>query len=463
MVHAGGERRRSWERGTSIALAVNAAPTPAATRRIAATAAAMGVAGLLATAVPVLSLMEILDRAPQARPASHSELAPAARFAVERPRALRGRVLNARGDPVAGATIALSTEQSGWVPVTKTDDPGQFVIDFGESSFERIKIRAEGACHEQVESAELDAASRHHLVLVLPPMAAVRGRVIDRGGSPVPRAVAKLSAGARASADTSVAGDDGRYAFSCVSPGWRRLTVWARAFRTATSSVWVDWTDVERDIPLSPSPAVRGTVVDARGQPIALARVSACEGDDEEQTISDAQGRFEMPAVTAGCSVRAHHPRFAGSHSISIPPSGDIRLRLEPGGAMAGVATDVRGRPIASFTVALTSFEPADGEPNESRVGERHDELRGSFRIDELVPGNYGVELRAEGMAPWNTTVRVSAGKVSRGLHAVLVSDESAAEPGESEEGVSGPAISVDNNDTAAEEGEVMSVAPAEE
>src|SRR5207253_826048 len=130
-------------------------------------------------------------------------------------------------------------------------------------------------------------------------------------------------------------------------------------------------------------PALRGTVVDARGHAIALARVSACEGDDEEQTISDALGGFELPALTAGCSIRAHHPRFAGSRAMPVPAAGDMTLRLEAGGAIAGIATDARGRPIASFTVALTSFEPAEGEPDESRAGERHEELRGAFRIDE--------------------------------------------------------------------------------
>jgi hypothetical protein len=67
-------------------------------------------------------------------------------------------------------------------------------------------------------------------------------------------------------------------------------------------------------------------------------------------------------------------------------------------------------------------------------------------------------------MAPWATTVRVSAGKVSRGVHAVLVADENAAEPGvESVEGTSMPEISAENIDTVGGGEEGTEAAPAVE
>lgn len=454
MLYEGGERRRPWERGTSMASAVHAAPLLGAPRRIVTAATAVGLVGLVAMAMPALSAVDFLFRVPE-RAAGRIELARAPLADERRPVALRGRVLDARGDPVPGARIEVMSNLSARATAIESDPRGEFVIEPGASPAAGIKIRAEGACHEHAESVELDAASAHDVVLVLPPMGAVAGRVTDARGAAVARAVAKLAGGPGESAAIAVASDDGEYAFRCIPAGPKRLTVWARAYATSTELLRVDGGDVSRDVRLSPAHAIRGTVVDPEGHPIALARVSACAGDDQEQAFSDAFGHFELPALTAGCSVRAHHPRFAGSRAVPIPLAADIKVPLEPGGAIEGVATDARGRPIASFTFALTSFEPVEGEPEESRAGESHDELRGTFRIDELVPGNYGIELRADGMTPWTSTVHVGAGKVSRGLHAVLVPDSAPDEPGvESVEGTSTPEISVSNIDSVGEEGE---------
>jgi hypothetical protein len=95
-----------------------------------------------------------------------------------------------------------------------------------------------------------------------------------------------------------------------------------------------------------------------------------------------------------------------------------LTIRLGTGGAIEGVAVDERGRPLGAFSLTIQSFEPAEGEPQtSSRAGETHDELRGTFRFDDLAPGTYVIGVSAEGhTAAQSSPIEVSRGKVVRGI-----------------------------------------------
>jgi hypothetical protein len=347
---------------------------------------------------------------------------------------LRGRVLDAEGAPVAQARVHLFSphvSEPAASAEVETDFGGEFAFQLAAGE-KVVQVRAERVGCGAVESAELDVppscagvvrpdACQRTVVLVLPPRVALTGRISDGRGRPLPRAVARLSGGLPGSDQVAPVDQEGRYAFGCVAPGMRNLTTWAPGFAASTFELDVGSRAIEQDVRLRPAPAVRGVVVDPDGHPVSFARVTACSGKDKEEALSDEAGRFELPPLTMGCSARARHARFALSRPIRIASARAMTVQLEPGGAIDGVVTNGRGRRIGSFSVTLTSFDPAPGEVSEEApVGESRAGLRGAFHWSNLVPGAYNLEVQAEGMTPWSSTIHVTSGKVARGVHAVL-------------------------------------------
>jgi hypothetical protein len=256
----------------------------------------------------------------------------------------------------------------------------------------------------------------------------LQGRLLDAEGLPVAGAAVRVFSGEPASALATTETDaQGTFAFAV---GAQAFTVRAEASagRTVESAildpsihsfVLVLPFPVERHVELRRLPPVHGVVVDPGGRPVRLAQVTACDEPDDEHALSDEQGRFELPSSTIGCFLRAQHPRFAASIAVPIVPRA-LKVKLQQGGAFDGLATDGRGRPIGSFSVSITSFEPDTGESTEVRIGETFDELRGAFHVDALPPGSYGIAVASDHRPAWTATVHVSSGKVTRGLHAVL-------------------------------------------
>jgi hypothetical protein len=144
----------------------------------------------------------------------------------------------------------------------------------------------------------------------------------------------------------------------------------------------------------------------------------ACEDAAAEAAISDAAGAFELPATTVGCVVNAAHPRFSSARPTTIESAGDLAIRLGAGGAIEGTVLDDRGGPVNSFSVTIESFEPAEGESQESsRAGESRDELRGAFRFDDLAAGTYVLRAATpEGLVSEPETIVVARGKVAHGV-----------------------------------------------
>ena len=100
----------------------------------------------------------------------------------------------------------------------------------------------------------------------------------------------------------------------------------------------------------------------------------------------------------------------------------ELVVRLSTGGAIEGTVVDTRGAPVNSFSVIIDSFTAADGEsPQASRAGETRDELRGSFRFDDLAAGTYVVRAAtADGLTSEPETIEIARGKVVRGVGLIL-------------------------------------------
>ena len=283
-------------------------------------------------------------------------------------------------------------------------------------------------------------------MLVLEQARTMQGVVTDERGTPLPHATVKAWGDAATLERVVMTDDEGRYAMQRVSQSANRLSVWARGFEAKTLSTSPgDPMLVLRDLRLTPAPVLRGTVVDSLGRPVEGAQISACQDKEQEGAISGHGGVFALPAITAGCTVSASHPRFATSRSTLIEAGRSLTLRLGTGGAIEGLAVDERGRPLGAFSLSIQSFEPAEGESqSSSRSGETHDELRGTFRFDDLTPGTYVIGVTAEGhAAAQSPPIEVGRGRVVRGIRISLGEEEPAetdpiqTEPIQTDEGSS--------------------------
>src|SRR5579863_4119033 len=113
---------------------------------------------------------------PAARPAATATIAPEALDGDPRPE-IRGRILDADGDPVRGAAVRLVSAR---LPYTiyadaKSDAVGKF--SFADAWSERVRVVADHDPEGAVTSAELQLAPGRgvEITLVLSPASSVRG------------------------------------------------------------------------------------------------------------------------------------------------------------------------------------------------------------------------------------------------------------------------------------------------
>jgi len=134
---------------------------------------------------------------------------------------------------------------------------------------------------------------------------------------------------------------------------------------------------------------VSGVVIDEHGAPLGGALVSAL-GAMTAMAITDAAGRFSLPALPAGeYSVRAHLTGFAASRRENVrvgtgaPESFRLQLRrLEAPVATSGRDAPLTARPIVASGFALPSVEP-DAEASTSDGDHSHSDT--AWRLRHLT------------------------------------------------------------------------------
>jgi hypothetical protein len=338
-----------------------------------------------------------------------------------------GRILDADGGPVAGSAVRVRSEaRPDWDWVTSSGSDGSFRVDGVVAG--KVRVGAQDVEAGIVESPLLEANEARDVVLVLDRTVEVRGVVLDDRGAPIARAAIKCAGKPGAPDRVVIADEDGRFALRGAARSIDRLTAWARGFEATTVSVGsVSSGAIQRDFRLRAARPLHGVVVDPLGNGVAGARVSACPGKEAEVASTDASGAFELPATVMGCSATALHPRFAGARAVRVGDRRELVLRLGGGGAIEGTVVDEHGKPIGLFTVTIASFESEEeGVPGVPfRTGEMAEHLRGSFKLDDLPPGTYVLQMSAEGMVDTQSRpIDVGRGKVIRGEQIVLTAAE---------------------------------------
>jgi protocatechuate 3,4-dioxygenase beta subunit len=314
------------------------------------------------------------------------------------------RVTDDRGYPLDAAQItAASLEQSSPLRLTTfTDRRGQAEIVGSRGLPLRVEVRAPG---HATWIATTDPA-KASLDVTLGLAASATGEVrAARGGDPIADAEVVLytDVGAhRARTDRN-----GSFSLSDLAPGPARLRIRAQGYAGAARDVVVDEASTRpMTFPrteLVEEGIVTGTVVDARGDPIAGARVAK----DQVATylvvgttpagiaVADARGRFRLGELAEGTiTLEAYAPdlgraRIEGIRVVSGRTTDGVRLVLRGG------AEDASPDVGASGGVAVTLGETS-GDPREV----------------VLVAVAEGSEAERAGLAPGDTVLEVDGVQV---------------------------------------------------
>ena len=338
---------------------------------------------------------------------------------------VHGRVVDADGEPVEQARVALLGQAPTHYVLheTRTDASGAFA--FAESRGVRVHVLAEHDERGVVLSAELvldPAKPPPEVVLTLAPARAIRGHVTSEGKAVANASVMTDGPPWLPRKDTS--GEDGAYQLARVPFVARTIRVVAAGFRAVTVPLARAGSTSEEqiDVQLVRESDVEGTVVDAEGQPIR-ASVLACEGKDAaHRTTSGSDGKFKLSRELASCPLVAVHDAYATSDPVTSV--GDVVvLRLRAGGSISGVVVDEGGAPVVPCFVGVESFTPASGGEFSVRSGtsKTFNDPNGAFVIEKLAPGSYVLSYGGEGRsAARSASIDVGAGRPTTGVRLVL-------------------------------------------
>jgi Carboxypeptidase regulatory-like domain/PDZ domain len=397
-------------------------------RRAAIAGALLG-AALMALATVVLvararaGAHPVLAARPEERPPPPAPREPGP--AENRTPEIRGRILDADGNPVQGAAVRLVSPSVPYTVLrdTTSDAAGRF--SFARVGAGRARVVADHDPGGTVTSAVLRAAEGEttEITLVLSPSSAVRGTVVDADDHPVAGATLSIE-GVPWGAGTATSGDDGAFRIPTVPDEATSLLAVARGYRTArvglAPSARRD-SDLVVRVRLSAAPPVDGDVHDVDDRPVR-ARVVACEGQPSEaRTTSADDGTFQLPPSTIGCQAVARHDEYAPSDPVDLAEGRRALLRLRTGGWIDGVVVDESGAAVPSFTLGIESFASAHGRSFRSVAGRRFEDPRGAFRWEKLAPGSYVLVATASDKPPARSdTVAVRGGMATSGVRIVL-------------------------------------------
>ena len=285
---------------------------------------------------------------------------------------IKGRVLDARRQPIAGANVRGGDEWTALPAKVKTDAGGAFVLENLEPGASVVTVQAEGFAPDLREVHPEDQPA---LEFLLGPGHTVRGQVVDRNGKPV--------AGATISPETWRAhrtlefradtGPDGRFEWRSA-PGDVVLFSISKSGYISRAGVALPAAEGIQVIALDPELILSGRVTDAAsGRPVAAFRLIRglvfANNPRPHWMVQEAAtftgGRYttKFDGAYAGYAVRIEANGYKPTDSRifrpgEVAPTFDFAMaRAGAADLLTGVVLRPDGRPAAGAQVALVTPE----------------------------------------------------------------------------------------------------------
>jgi hypothetical protein len=333
---------------------------------------------------------------------------PETRVALVRAGVLTGRVVDARGYPVDGATIEIVGTDPTGAPIF--DDPRR----------------------ARFQSAHFDAVLGGPTMLVpAGQLGVMPGPVppIPHEGAPVGRAGLEPVPGpAQGYEEPWVTRDDGTFRASPASPGRVRAIVHHPQYVEAESEVvtLAPGGEAHVDVVMHAGGSLEGRVLDAHDRPVESARVfvSATHGSLERTTRTASDGTFAFAALpeevslTAGVDDDDQQPDVR--MTLSIPEAGkkEVTVHLpEPRDPLEVTVVDERDWPVDAAQVSASSLSA--GSPLRTTA---FTDKNGGAKLKRAR----GIPLRVEVSAPGHAPRVVTTDGSGEALRIALVPAESA-------------------------------------
>lgn len=315
---------------------------------------------------------------------------------------IRGRVVDSRGKPIAGAMIrAYGVAEDPLVTFSASD--GSFGLWELPGESYALRVRGDGYLSESMANVVTGATD---LTITLRGCAAAEGRVVHADtGHPVEQYTVEYMG-----RTLSVHNARGAFSLENMDPTTPLVTIIAPGFiRRPCNIEGLRPETVVKDvtIDLSPMPILEGRVTTEEGTPLAGVGLFANTlplsrnerrrlvlGETDEQGTFRVESAYEFPKL-----LIALHPNYAPGFSSVVglrhQKSAKIDFTLVRGGAIEGVVYDHvstrDGRRAYSIRVELNyGSEGSSVDPVYARMFARLDE-DGRFALDNLPPGEAGL------------------------------------------------------------------------
>lgn len=372
-------------------------------------------------------------------------------IALPAARPLRVHVVDAVGEPVAGAVLAMQSrggERSRRlvempIPVGRSDRDGSCVLR--DLPTDETRLTASHPRHGQVSTVVRSAPTELTLQFGAP--AAIRGKLTDGGRAPAPgrwlvvleRIYADDAQPATRELPQLTMPDlEGAFAYAALQPGKYRVTSQDSAADVGTIAGLmsymdrrgqiIPWTKAEVDLRAGeqvevrieamveapaitgPGAVVRGTVL-IDGVPGEGAVVVGNSKNPDRNATSrvDRGGSFDLGRMPAGPvrvvvvpkevadarlweNLFSHH--FVRDLTIVDGVPQELAIAIATG-AVAGGVRDASGAPVDNAKIVL--FDRG-GEGRSSALRVLHTDASGAFRLAGLAAGNYEVQASKDGL-----------------------------------------------------------------
>ncbi|HVS12516.1 MAG TPA: carboxypeptidase-like regulatory domain-containing protein, partial [Thermoanaerobaculia bacterium] len=319
-----------------------------------------------------------------------------------------GRVVDAEGRPVHGATVASSriVRRFG-MPVA----PGESVRTGADGRFllsdlvpgEIVQLEVAHPDHSLREPVAIRPPAEEPVTIILHPVTKLTGRVLGANGEPIRGATihASWAEGASGSRSTGTqVGQDGRFELRVDHQGGLEVTATGPGHRPQSRSVEAgQQAGKELLFQLEPGASLVGTVRGLRGEPVveALVRPELHQHEvagGQSTARADGAGSFRLDGLAPGplkLDVR-HRDYLQHQREIELTVGENhVDIELDAGLSIEGVVIDGGGAPVEGAAIGV---EGGSGTWY-GAGGPLRTDLDGRFEVRGLEPASYRVTANA--------------------------------------------------------------------